>query len=91
MLYDSYLRRNRNNNNNGQHHHQQQQPPLPQQQSRKLEICHPNSFIGGDETHVNTSPYLIAFDSLQLNKELGVGEFGVVKQGLLLLLLVIII
>ena len=79
VIYESYMRRHRsasshNNNNNG----------------INIEICHPNDFtkninssntVDQDNLMRPNIAHMISCDSLLINKELGVGEFGVVQQG----------
>ena len=80
MIYDSYLRRNRNNSSNGKNNNNNG--------SINGEICHPNDFnaykTGADEMD-ELDGYIIAAESLVINKELGIGEFGVVQQGIYLM------
>lgn len=75
VIYESYLRRHRNgtsnnNNNNGN--------------ALNIEICHPVDLAkinpNMDPEHL-TRAHIISCDALQINKELGLGEFGVVQQG----------
>lgn len=66
VIYETYLRRNRNGNNNN-------------------EIGHANNSSKNMDSEITTSranfAHIIQCDSIVINKELGVGEFGVVQQG----------
>ena len=78
VIYESYLRRHRNNNNNHNNNN-----------GHNIEICHPNDYSKNSSNRTNNGDSLagsncrniISVDSLVINKELGVGEFGVVQQG----------
>lgn len=85
VIYETYLRRHRNNgsnnNNNGS---------SSKNNGMNIEICHPNEFPKNGATENNGSDglagpnfrHIISVNCLVINKELGVGEFGVVQQGL---------
>lgn len=76
VLYEHYIRRQRSGSNHNTINNNNHAVNIS-------DICHSTDLVM-DSDHLSSRPpiaHIISHDSLLINKELGVGEFGLVQQG----------